>query len=156
MYLIYTETGEEIEAIIEPVAAEDYKSIKKSKRFPKFKWDLEKGNMVLKLRLKNSDEILGLMSLIDFPKEMWIKINLLQTSKENVGDNKIYDRIGGCLIAYACREAFIKGYDGTVALEPKTNLIDHYMNTYGMKAGGKHLYTELFNSEKLINKYLDK
>ena len=94
------------------------------------------------------------MSLLDFNTELWIKINLLQTSEENVGTNKKYDRIAGCLIAYACKQAFLRGYDGTVALEPKTELKKHYMKKYGMKNAGKHLYTELQNSEHLIREYL--
>ena len=154
MVLIDTETNTRIEAVIEHVLPTDYSTIKKSKRFPGFNWDTEKENEVLKIRLKNSDEILGLMSLVDFNTELWLKINLLQTSEENVGTNKKYDRIAGCLIAYACKQAFIRGYDGTVALEPKTELKKHYFEKYGMKNAGIHYYTELQNSEHLIKEYL--
>lgn len=154
MYLVNTQTGNKEEAVIEPVVPGDYKTIKKSKRFPDFSWDAEKQNEVVKIRLRYSEEILGLMSLVDFSSELWIKINLLQTAVENVGKGKVFDRIAGCLIAYACRQAFLRGYGGMVALEPKTDLIDHYMDAYGMKAGGKHLYSELLNSQKLIDKFL--
>jgi hypothetical protein len=156
MYILRVETGENVEVVIEPVIAGDYKCIKKSKRFPDFDWEKEKVNEVVKIRAKDSDEILGLMSLIDFRAEMWIKINLLQTSAENVGQNKRYERIAGCLIAYACKQAFIRGYDGTVALQPKTELVKHYMNKYGMQIGGKHLFTELANSAYLVMVYLNK
>jgi hypothetical protein len=155
MFIICSETGERIEAIIEHVFPADYKIIKTSKRFPDFVWDKEKTHEVVKIRAKDPVEILGLMSLIDFSAEMSIKINLLQTSAENVGHNKKYERIAGCLIAYACKQAFIRGYDGTVALEPKTELARHYMEKYGMQIGGKHLYTELANSEHLIREYLN-
>ncbi len=149
-----TETNQKVEAVIELVLAADYKIIKGSKRFPEFNWNTERKNEVFKIRLKNSDEILGLMSLLDFKKELWLKINLLQTSEENVGRKKKYDRIAGCLIAFACKQAFIRGYDGTVALEPKTDLKKHYTEKYGMQNAGKHFYTELQNSERLIKEYL--
>jgi hypothetical protein len=156
MFIISSETGEKVEAIIEHLLPSDYKSIKKGGRFPDFVWDKEKANEVLKIRTKDSDEILGLMSLIDFSVEMWIKINLLQTSADNVGHNKKYERIAGCLIAFACKQSFIRGYDGTVALEPKTELAKHYIEKYGMQIGGKHLFTELANSERLVREYLNK
>jgi len=155
MFIIYSETGKKVEAIIEHVLPTDFKSIKKNKQFPDFVWDKEKSNEVLKIRAKDSDEILGLMSLIDFSVEMWIKINLLQTSSENVGSGKKYEHIAGCLIAYACKQSFIRGYDGTVALEPKTELVKHYIEKYGMQPGGKHLFTELANSERLVREYLN-
>jgi hypothetical protein len=154
MYLISTKTGEKIEAVIEPVIPADYVLIRKGKQFADFNWDKERENEVFKLRLKGSEDILGLMSLIDFRKELWLKINLLQTSAENVGGKKAFRRIAGCLIAYACKQAFIRGYDGTVALESKTDLVRHYVHTYGMVVGGKHLYTTFVNSENLIQEYL--
>jgi hypothetical protein len=151
MFLIQQADGAKKEAVTEPVTSQDYKSIKKGKRF-QFKWDSEKQNEVYKLRLSDSNEILGLMSLIEFNN--WIKINLLESSEENVGKEKQYDRIAGCLIAYACRLAFVRGYDGVVALEPKTELAKHYMQKYGFQIAGIHIYTELRNSEALINEYL--
>ena len=154
MELIETATGNKVEAIIEPVLLGDYKIIKKSKRFPDFNWDKEKRNEVLKIRLRDSDEILGLMSLVDFKPEFWIKINLLQSSVGNIGADKEYDRIAGCLIAHACKEAFKRGYFGCVALEPKTELADYYREKYGMEGRGIHLSTELKNSQDIITEYL--
>jgi hypothetical protein len=154
MVLTEMATGNKVQAIIEPVKPGDYKIIKKSKRFPVFDWDKEKRNEVLKIRLIDSGEILGLMSLIDFKTEMWIKINLLQSSEDNVGKYKKYEGIAGCLIAYACNLAFEKGYGGTVSLEPKTVLMEHYIKKYDLNNGGKHFYTELQNSKLLIEKYL--
>ena len=153
MHLIQQSTGEKIEAIIESLMPVEFKIIKKSKRFPGFSWDLEKKNEVVKIRRFDSDEVLGLMSLIDFKQELWIKINLLQISKENVGNRKEYDRIAGCLISYACKQAFIRGYGGFVALEPKTELQALYINKYGMAIAGKHFYSSTENSESLIQEY---
>jgi hypothetical protein len=154
MFLIHQPTGEKREAVIEPIVNLDYKLIKKSKRFPAFDWNKEKSFEVFKLRLKDSEAILGLTSLIDYKDERWIKINLLQSSIENVGDEKEYKNIAGCLIAYACSLAFIRGYGGCVALHPKTELALHYIQVYGFEMAGMHLFTDLKNSKNLIKKYL--
>ncbi|MFN8299285.1 MAG: hypothetical protein U0T75_09280 [Chitinophagales bacterium] len=154
MLIVHRVSGEKHVVVIEPVTTADYKTIKRDKRFPNFDWGKEKKNEVYKLRRKDSEEILGLMSITDFKNERWIKINLLETSNENVGSSKQYDNIAGCLIAYTCRMAFLKGYDGVVALHPKTELVRHYIDYYGFIKAGTHLYTELKNSEALIKKYL--
>ncbi len=155
MFIVHGVSGEKHGSVIEPVMAADYKAIKKDKkRFPNFDWGKEKKNEVYKLRRKDSEEILGLLSLTDIKDERWIKINLLESSDENVGSGKQYNNIAGCLLAFACRLAFLKGYDGVVALHPKTDLVQHYIKYYGFKIAGTHLYTELKNSEVLIRKYL--
>jgi hypothetical protein len=146
-------TYKKIEAEIVPLQEKDYKVIKSGKRF-RFNWNNEIQNQCFKLILKDSKQIMGLMSLIKFKKELWLKINLLESSEENIGKNKEYDRIAGCLIGYACRLAFIKGFDGCIALEPKTQLREHYINKYNMKNAGKHLFLEFKDSENVINEYL--
>lgn len=154
MFLVHCTTGHEIETVIELIQVKDYKEITSSKRFPNFKWKKEKKNEVFKLHTNDSAEILGLLSLTDVVKEKWIKINLIESSIENVGEEKQYDKIAGCLIAYACRLSFIKGYGGCVALKPKTSLAKHYVDKYTFKIAGMHLYVELKDAEKLINDYL--
>lgn len=153
MFLIQQKDGQKKEAIIEPVTSQDYKSIQKEGRF-QFDWNNEKKSKVYKVRLTNSNEIFGLLSLIFNETERWIMINLLECSKENVGEEKKFDRIAGCLIAYACRLAFLEGYDGTVALIPKTVLAQHYMNKYGFEISGRTIFTDRRNSQRLIEEYL--
>jgi len=81
---------------------------------------------------------LGVMGLFDVPEEGRIEIKLLVNSKENQGRHKLYDRVAGCLIAYACYLATTKYEDGVcVSLVPKTNLIKHYMQKYRMADGGR-------------------
>lgn len=129
-------TGEEFEAIIEPVTSKDFKTIAKdSKRFDKFDWDEFKTKEVYKLRVIHNDTILGLMSITDHtdPGINAIEIGLLEVSAENIGENKGIDHIGGCLIAFACRESIKRGHDGYVFLVPKTGLIEHYAKKYGFQ-----------------------
>lgn len=127
-------TGEKLEAVIERLKPEEFKIIKKDKlRFDKFNWNKYKGEEVYKLRCKDDDTILGLMCLTDHTdvEINAIEIALLEVSDDNIGSSKKVDGIGGCLIAYACRESFKRGHDGCVFLVPKTYLVDHYPAKYG-------------------------
>lgn len=134
MFLKNIVTGERLEAIIEPMANADFKAIKKRKDvFNKFDWSDYQGGEVYKLRLKTDDSILGLMCMIDHVEEETnaIEIELLEVSDEHIGSKKILDNIGGCLIAFACRESFKRGHEGYVFLTPKTQLVAHYSSKYG-------------------------
>jgi hypothetical protein len=166
MVLEDTSTGEKFEALIEPVTANDFKAIKKDKaRFDKFNWNVYKSYEVYKLRLAAEETILGLMCLIDHPGEgiNAIEIVLLEVSAENRRGKKKLANIAGCLIAFACREAFKRGYEGWVFLLPKTYLVQHYPSKYGFThvpiktrerpEGIMELNTS--SSLRLIKKYLD-
>lgn len=166
MLLRDTETSEQLEAVIEPLSGKDFKVIKKSKaRFDKFDWSEYQGQEVYNLRLKADETILGLICLIDHTDEATnaIEIELLEVSDENIGAAKKLDNIGGCLIAFACRESFKRGHDGCIFLTPKTKLLDYYPSKYGFHymplktvarpEGLMILYED--GSRKLIRKYLD-
>ncbi|PZF72604.1 hypothetical protein [Taibaiella soli] len=147
-------SGNRHDAVIVELEAKDYEIIKKSKRFY-FTWKQEDGKVIYKLCRKGDDTILGLMSLIDHPENFALEIGHLCASKENVGKNKQYSLITGCLIAYACREAFKKGYGGYVYLKPKDQLKKHYHELYGMDFTGIYMVTEEQNSARLIKKYIE-
>ena len=70
-----------------------------------FEWEKEINQRVVKLQLKTTKEILGLMSLEVFSKESFVKIRLLAVSEVNRGRNKKFDRIAGHLITYAAQLA---------------------------------------------------
>ena len=159
------QTGVEFDAEIELVSRQGFKTIKEdSERFPKFDWYLYKGKEVYELKLKNGNEILGLMCIIDHadPLTNAIEIELLEIAAENVGADKKIENIGGCLIAFACREAFKRDHDGFVFLIPKTKLVEHYIKYYGfeyfpMKTVERpegFLFLHDHTSRKLIEKYL--
>ena len=140
--------------IIELVSKNDYSKIKKGNQF-EFDWNREKKNLVYKIHRKNEDEIVGLISLIDFPKELRLEIHLLEISKDNIGKNKNIDRSAGCLIAFACSLSFQKDYDGFVSLVSKTEIIKLYKEKFGFQELGNHLFSQLHNSESLINEFLN-
>ena len=62
--VINVESKEGLSVTIEEVSPTEIKSIQKSRRFG-FDWSVELEHQVFKLRLKDSEEILGLMAIID-------------------------------------------------------------------------------------------
>lgn len=165
MILTNCATGEDHEAVIEPATSKDLKLIKKRKDRFIFDWSKYRGQELYKLRLKTDEIILGLMCLIDHTDAATnaIEIELLEASTENTGPAKNWDKIGGCLIAYACRESFKRGHEGCVFLTPKSYLMNHYPEKYGftymaIKSADRPLgfmiaYDDI--SRKLIKQYLD-
>jgi len=161
-----TSTGSLLEAVIEPMTPADFKVIKKSReKFDKFDWSQYRQKEVYKLRRRDNDIILGLMCLIDHTDDATdaIEIELLEVSSENIGQRKQLDLIGGCLIAFACRESFKRGHRGCVFLVPKTSLLNHYPARYGFeyiplkthnRPGGFMILYEP-GARKLIKVYLD-
>jgi hypothetical protein len=156
-----------IDAVIEPMIAKDFTLIKKSKdRFDKFDWSKYKRKEVFKLRLKENDLIVGLICLIEHKDAAIdaIEIELLEVSTENTGKEKVLDYIGGCLIAFACRESFKRGHEGYIFLVPKTSLINHYINRYGfthepVKAPGRpdgFMVQDGKGARKIIKDFLDR
>jgi len=151
MLVIHRKTQKAIIAEIIPFDSKYFPRIKKQFSF---NWEKEKSHELYKLVLKEKKEIVGLVSIIDIPKELRLEIHLLEVSKENVGKEKQLERIVGCLIAFACNLSFSKGYDGFVSLLPKTKLVEHYKNKYGFKQFGNQLAVFEKLSADLIQKFL--
>lgn len=153
MKIVHKKSGKLVEAVIELVEDEDWKVIERDKRFG-FKWIKEKSQIVHKIRLSVEKRILGLLSLEDIPKELRLHIRLIEVNANDIGRQKEYENIAGCLIAFTCKQSFKKNYDGFVSLYSKTELRKLYTEKYGFQELGMNLYTELSNSEELIKKYL--
>lgn len=133
MMLGSAETGGEFEVVIERVADKEFAAIKKDKkRFPHFDWKAYEGLEVYKLRQVKNNITLGLMHIVDHtdPGTDAIEIGLLEVSADNVGKDKKFDGIAGCLIAFACRESIKREHGGIVFLLPKGELIPHYARKY--------------------------
>jgi len=154
MHVLECSTGENKPAKILPVEAKDFKNI--SVKRHSFNWKKAKDSAALfKLTLTDNDDILGLIALLYFPEEERIEIKLLSVAVDQIGKNKIYDRIAGCLIAFAGLEA-IRNYLNypCVSLIPKTELKDHYIEKYGMEDAGWQLFLEDEPLLALIGEYL--
>lgn len=147
-------TGESLKSVIKRVVDSDYRGIKSSKEF-EFDWNLESSNEVYKIYLLGQEkEILGLMSLVDYPNELRIHLNLIELGNRNKGGDKEIDNTAGCLLAFACEVAFERGYYGFVSLQPKSKLIDLYQDRYGFRQYGRLLAVEQESAKRLVNKYL--
>ena len=154
MYILDLAAGERRAAQISEVEQSDFKKIS-VKRYL-FKWKLlAKECRLFKLTLYGSDDILGLMALFEYPDEQRIEIKLLTASSENIGRHKQYDRIAGCLIAFAAKKALDR-FEGfpAISLLPKTSIRQHYITRYGMIAAGRQLYLEDIGLLNIINEYL--
>ncbi len=153
MNLIEVETGKRIVAKIKKLTNSQVKKLKGSKQF-QFDWSSEESNEVYSITRSDGNELLGLISIIDVPQELRIHINLVESVIINQGRGKKVDGIPGCLIAFACKIAFTRGYDGFVSLVPKTKLIDYYHNKFGFRHMGTHMVVFLDTSQSIITKYL--
>ena len=132
MNLIDSNSGEKLLGIIEKVSKSELAKLKNDDKLI-FDWTLESDNQVFKIRCVKNKETLGLISLIDYPKEFRIHINLIESSKKFRGKHKPILNIPGCLIGFACKLAFKLGYEGFVSLVPKTQLIDYYNKVNNMQ-----------------------
>lgn len=163
MKILEVKTGIEHEVVIGRLRKPEFKVIKSGGQFT-FKWHLYKDLEVYHLSLVSNKMTLGLICLIDHPQSGFesIEIEALEASRGNTGKNKRFDRIAGCLIAFACLQSWRRGYGGFVFLKPKTFLIKRYLD-YGfthfpMRTSDRPegiMIVEGFASGHLIKTYLD-
>ena len=147
-------SGEVFDTSIAKLNTTDSKIIKKVDWT--FNWQNElKDNtkQVYKLTtVSNPNIIHGLISLTD--KGDHIYMDLIESAKFNKGTNKLYRGVAGNLVAYVCKMAFEKKYDGVVSFIAKTQLIEHYEQTLGAKLfGGNRMFIDTKESLILTTKY---
>lgn len=153
MKLVYRQTEETFEAEVVKIEKGEWQKIKRCKQF-QFDWAKEENVFKLVKVGEENQEVLGLMSLDDIVEELRIHIHLIESSNDNKGKNKIIEGVAGCLLSFAIREAFLKGYSGFVSLLPKSELIDHYVRKYGFTQYGRQLAIEGREAFALTQKYI--
>nr|WP_295921059.1 hypothetical protein [uncultured Dyadobacter sp.] len=111
------------------------------------------GKCVYKLVIRGDPKrIHGLIS-VSF-NEDHVFMHLIENAKFNKGRTKEYLGVAGNLIAYACRLAFEKGFDGIVVFESKTSLITYYQKAIGAKIlGGRRMFIDSKESFSLFKQY---
>ena len=126
-------TGEWIAITVEPVRVEDLRNLEGAW---KFDWwtETERAEVFKLIDPGSPKAIYGLIALAR--RQDHVEVTLLETSLENVGSDKRFERIAGCLLAYAVRLSLSLHFDGCLALESKTDLIDHYEKKYGFSRVG--------------------
>ena len=118
-------SGDSFKTEVLELTLADVKKLKKADWL--FEWKAEaksKDRMVYKLViLENPNIIQGLISLQDRGDHIFMP--LIESSKFNRGDKKIYLGVPGNLVAFACKISFEKGYGGYVSFESKSKLKEH-------------------------------
>ncbi|MBK7139788.1 MAG: hypothetical protein IPH74_12515 [Bacteroidetes bacterium] len=119
-----TLTGEVFDTEIVRLKGTDLKQIKKIDW--QFDWRAElrdKTKAVFKLTTTNNPTIIqGLLSIED--KRDHIFMHLIESARFNKGKEKVYFGVPGNLIAYACKVSVDKGFEGFLAFDAKTALIN--------------------------------
>jgi len=132
----------------------ELKTLKKSW---KFDWKIEVNEAnVYKLVIRVSPDIIqGLMSIEE--QQGFVYMRLVETAPHNFGKNKVYEGVLGNFVAYACKVSFAKGYDGFVAFDAKTNLINHYSKSLKAKLiSGSRMFIDTQAANYLVNTYFNK
>ncbi len=147
-------TGEVFDTKVIRLVKTERKDIKPAEWL--FDWEAEldlKNREVYKLTTVNNPKIIhGLLCLED--KKDHIFIHLVESANFNKGTNKIYLGVAGNLFAFACKHSFEKGYEGYVAFDSKSALIEHYKKKLGATHfKGQRMYIETVNALKLVKKY---
>jgi hypothetical protein len=108
-------------------------------------------------------EIIEGCLIINTEVQFQIYMAFVEVAPHNRGNQKKYDKIAGCLIAFACRQSFIKDKEGYLAfdvLEEKKEDEVKLMKLYSQKYNAVRLYNSTTmiilpeGSEKLINEFL--
>jgi len=149
-----TSTGEVFDTAIIRLTTKNLRLINKTDwQFDWVKEMKDKTKAVYKLTTVNNPTIIqGLLSIED--KQDHIFMHLIESSKFNKGKNKVYFGVPGNLVAYACKVSFDKGYQGFLAFDAKTALIQHYQEMlYATHFRGLRMFIETNAALRLISQY---
>jgi len=111
----------------------------------------------------NTPEIIEGCLIINNKNKFQVYMAFIEVAPHNRGRDRKYDRIAGCLIAFACKQSFINGKEGYLAFdvleerkEDELKLMQLYSNKYNAArlAGSTTMIILPEGSEKLINEFL--
>lgn len=95
------------------------------------------------------------MSISDYGDHFYL--HLVESALFNLGRKKLYQGVPGNLFAFACKVSWDKGYEGFVAFQSKTKLIEHYEVALGAThIGGHKMIIFPLAALKLIEQYFKK
>ena len=150
-----TTTGDILLTKVLPLDKADLRVLTKKLGW-KFNWKTEfiaPEKQVFKIILQQQPDII--QGLICFEKKRdHLFMPLIETAPHNLGKTKKYFGVAGNLVAFGCKLSFESGFEGYIAFESKTKLIEHYEKTLGAKLlFGLHMELDTNASIKLINRY---
>jgi len=156
LYILETKTNKLIKSqILNP--AKDL--VPRKKESWSFNWlDVHKkdAQSIFALKEENKETVHGMLYLIS--DGGMLVMELIELAPFNIGSNKMYDNVAGCLIAYACRKSLKleTAYKGYLTFVSKTELINLYKEKYfATQTIGNRMYIDPLSGEKLINNYLE-
>ena len=150
-----TISGDSFPTDISRLSKTDIKQITKKNKW-NFNWKVDfddNAKEVYKLTITNNPNIIqGLLSLTMESDHVFI--NLVESAPFNIGKNKLYEGVAGNLVAYSCKVSFQKAFDGFVAFDAKTKLINHYEKSLGAyHFGGQRMIIPTHSAQILIDMY---
>jgi len=108
-------------------------------------------------KVDSPTEIEGMLMLTILNEEM-LYMNNIEVAPHNYGSKGKYDRVAGCLIAFACHKSFELGknaYKGYLSFDSKTELVKLYEKKYGAThAIGHKMFFDPKAGKRLIDLYL--
>jgi len=148
-------TGDNFQTEILLVDSKDLKSITKRNDWF-FDWKVEfrmADRDVYKLTIRDNNSIIqGLISITE--REDHIYMHLIESAPFNRGKEKVYLGVPGNLVAFACKLAFHRGFEGYLSFTSKSTLLDYYEKTLGAQhIGGQIMVINTISALKLIDKY---
>lgn len=151
-------TGDNFQTVVSLINVNDLKSVSKRNGWL-FNWKSEfklPDRDVYKLTIEGNSEIIqGLISITE--REDHIYMHLIESAPFNLGQNKVYIGVPGNLVAFTCRLAFHRGFEGYVSFTSKSQLTEHYQKTLGaINIGGNLMIINTLAALKLIDKYFKK
>jgi hypothetical protein len=147
-------SGDVFDTEIILLTSKNKRQIKKTEWLFDWNREIDKSDrQVLKLVIRNNETVIqGLISMSDYKDHIYM--HLIESAKFNKGKTKIYLGVPGNLVAFACKYSFDKGYDGYIAFDSKTKLIQHYQDSLGAKwFKGTRMYIDSTAAKKLIGQY---
>mgnify|MGYP005851680151 CR=1 FL=1 len=148
-------TGDSFETDVLLLDTNDLKSItKKNGWLFDWKGEFKKADRdVYKLTIRNNLTVIqGLISVTERVDHVYM--HLIESASFNRGKDKVYLGVPGNLVAYACKLAFHRGFDGYLSFLSKSTLIEHYERTLGAQhVGGQVMVINTNSALKLIKKY---
>lgn len=96
MNLIEAKTGKRLAGKIDLISSDELADINGGVNFH-FKWKKGPHHKVYSLKLTETGEILGLISIADYHKELRLHIHLIESSVKCRGKNKAIVNVPGCL-----------------------------------------------------------
>lgn len=132
-------------------------------RFNFSKHSKERNYETYALTTLNTPDIYEGCLILNTKNSYQVYMAYIEVAPHNKGHSKEYDKVAGCLIAFACRLSFIKGKDGYLAfdvLEENDEDEKKLMKLYSKKYGAVRLEDSTTMiilpqvSEKLINRFL--